>query len=218
MENSENGIISVSFLILVGYLVCGLRLLNMPRGRPAKVPLGQKLLKILEFSEEIYVNGKVTTDKEVWNRISSCFNGEIKACSLYSNVTNNRNRLLDLIKERLNIYGENRQSDDYCDGNNLDQSDSDSDSSCDGTIYNKKTHHIEFLISPEMFNDMTQLVEYKNTRGGRENKKIYLIFKQGVYQPYFNKQIYSLTKLKCGFNYKRHNLSLDGKTGSITGR
>lgn len=190
----------------------------MARGRPTSTTKDTFVQTILPFSENIYnpsLSVVVSKNDIIWEDIARCFLGKLKATSLYSLVVTNRFNILNKIKEVLNTSTVNapNTSDTSFEAN------PGRDISNNSAICNERQINFEILIPREKFDDITNVVYYKrSTREAKERKRQYLKFRTGVWESFFNKHIWENTRLKCGINYKSHNLSLHGTTGKFSGK
>ena len=186
------------------------------RGRPRNVECDVLINTILSFRDRIFINsGVVLKTNTVWDEISLHLDTKIKASSLYSIVTNNRYNILDKIKQNLSISADaSDMFDKSGEGSDCQKSSVDSSS-----VYNSNAINFDILISKQKFHEITHTVEYmRSTREAKETKRKYLKFIPGVWQRYFNKQIWENTRMKCGWNYQSPFLSLDGTSGQFTGK
>ena len=196
----------------------------MARGRPNSITEDTFVQTILPFSEKIYnpsLSVVVSKNDIIWEDIARCFLGKLKATSLYSLVVTNRFNILNKIKEVLNtstspntstVNAQNTSDTSF-------EANPGRDISNNSAIYNERQINFEILIPRAKFDDITNVVYYKrSTREAKERKRQYLKFRTGVWQSFFNKHIWENTRLKCGINYKSHNLSLHGTTGKFSGK
>lgn len=203
----------------------------MPRGRPRKCTESQFISTLVLWAKQIYKNGAVVVKTDpVWKKLSEALENHYQPESLYALVTDNRWNVLDAIKEELNepittnlnkpirkLANESkRESDEESDYLHADDS---MNASNDNDVYNRRSIEFDVLIKKEKFNEITNIVEYSvNTREASTRKRKYLKFKKGVWQAYFNEQIWTNTAIKCGFNYKDHHLALNGMSGYFEGK
>lgn len=81
-------------------------------------------------------------------------------------------------------------------------------------IYNNRDIKFSLIIDRKSFYEMTLEIEFHRTREAGTKKRKYIKFKSN-WKAFFNEKIWEQTKLKCGINYKFHNLSISGTSGSL---
>lgn len=183
----------------------------MTRGRKRKYCNKQLAELILLYKDKIWKDGAVVKSSPIYERICRELNNTLKPNSVYSMITNNRDGLLDVVKEKTNSVDCSAISD------NLNSTSGSSDST-GSDVLNKQSFFFDIEILKDEFESMTHIVEYPHsTREATERKRKYKKFRPGVWQPYFNKKIYNHTRLPCGFNYNNQHLTLTGNEGSFQG-
>lgn len=181
-------------------------------GRPRLIESQLVIDKLLLYKTQIIFPGdKVLSKKNsLWQRISDELEGKKSAQSLHSYVCNNIGGVRDLINGKETC--ENK-SPPVCvsdsNTNNCFDTSSDSELTDDETGTTKKVQKVTLSMNMNVFKNLVNKKKYRN-------RKV-LKLESGVWQNEISERLYSETKLKCGFNFKNHYLSMDLSTGSAKG-
>ena len=174
-------------------------------GRKPNISESLVISSILKMKDEIFLeNGKLKSKTdEVWENISTDLDGKLSSRTLYSKMCNAG------FRKNLNLYP------DPCKEMNVRQNDTVISIDIEEIRSDEEEDVIEFtlFVKREEYEKLFITKEYKRNECTRSCLRL----DPGKWEHWISDEIWDSTKILCGFNFRGHYLTQDGRAGKMEG-
>lgn len=187
------------------------------RGRKCLVSENDFINLILSKKEEILIDNEVADrNNEIWEQLSEIIDFKLSPASLYVMVKVNRYNIQNLLcNEEKPMKLSDRCEFDIDDSLTDISYESNNSSVCENDILK-----FDFFMSNDEFSNLIEYKKYECSKSGkrRAQKRLWCVFRAGVYQDFFIKKIWATTHLKCGFLFHHSYVNMTQTEGMIAGK
>lgn len=164
----------------------------------------------------------VDRDDDVWKNLSKILDNKLAPVSLFVMVKRNRHGVKDmLLGFQSNICNSEKRDISDSDHENFNDGGQDESYDRDSSLdHSKEPMKFDFFISRDEFESLVEFKHYEQSKGGRRRvlKRLWCVFRAGVYQDFFTKKIWETTHVRCGFLFQHSYVNMAQTSGTLAGK
>lgn len=183
------------------------------RGRKCQITEAQFLSIIERYRDQLVEDDHLVNRYDpIWSELEECaskMGACLKASSFHTHVHGNRYNVKTDILLLDNNTVDRYKTLEFDASDNQDPSYKADDLSSDDQRVT-----FEFSISRD---EMKAITEFRSRNLSKGGKRMWHVFKSGVYQDFFINMIFAASRLRCGFNFQRTYIDMSGTSGNLRG-